>query len=147
MFFTLDIRRARKGDCLILHWGTKKQPGLGLIDGGPANVYKPHLRPRLAEIRAARGLDNDASLPVDFLMVSHIDDDHINGVLELTKELLQAQASQQPLPLKISGVWHNSFDDIIGNSPKELTAAVAASFGAASLAGEPDPDDLKGLDP
>ena len=147
MFFTLDVRRARKGDCLILHYGTKTQPGLGLIDGGPANVYKPHLRPRLAEIRQARGLDDDASLPVDFLMVSHIDDDHINGVLELTKELLQAQQSQQPLPLKISGVWHNSFDDIIGNSPKELTAAVTASFGAASLSGETDPDDLKGLDP
>jgi len=147
MFFTLDIRRARKGDCLILHWGTKKEPGLGLIDGGPANVYKPHLKPRLEEIRQARGLDDDASLPVDFLMVSHIDDDHINGVLELTKELLEAKQSQQPLALKINGVWHNSFDDIIGNSPKELTAAVTAQFGAASLSGDPDPDDLKGLDP
>ncbi|HET6975796.1 MAG TPA: hypothetical protein VFI24_05710 [Pyrinomonadaceae bacterium] len=147
MFLTLDVRRARKGDCLILHYGTKKEPGLGLIDGGPANVYKPHLKPRLAEIREARGLEEDASLPVDFLMVSHIDDDHINGVLELTKELLEAKQSQEPLALKISGVWHNSFDDIIGNNPKELTAAFTAQFGAASLSGDPDPDDLKGLDP
>ena len=145
MFFTLDVRRARKGDCLILHYGTKKQPGLGLIDGGPSGVYKPHLKPRLAEIREARGLDADATLPVDFLMVSHIDDDHINGVLELTKELLEAKHSQEPLPLKINGVWHNSFDDIIGNSPKELTAAVTAQFGAASLSG--DPGDFPGLDP
>src|SRR5215204_2070898 len=106
MFFTLDVRRARKGDCLILHYGTKKQPGLGLIDGGPSGVYKPHLKPRLAEIREARGLDAEATLPVDFLMVSHIDDDHINGVLELTKELLEAKHSQAPLPLKINGVWH-----------------------------------------
>jgi hypothetical protein len=147
MFFTLDVRRARKGDCLILHYGTKKQPGLGLIDGGPANVYKPHLKPRLEEIRQARKLEADASLPVDFLMVSHIDDDHINGVLELTKELLEAKQSQEPLALKINGVWHNSFDDIIGNNPKELTAAVTAQFGAASLSGDPDPGDLKGLDP
>ena len=147
MFFTLDVRRARKGDCLILHYGTTKQPGLGLIDGGPANVYKPHLKPRLAEIRQARVLEDEASLPVDFLMVSHIDDDHINGVLELTKELIEAKQSQEPLALKISGVWHNSFDDIIGNNPKELTAAVSASYGAASLSGETDPDALKGLDP
>ena len=147
MFFTLDVRRARKGDCLLLHWGTKKQPGLGLIDGGPPNVYKPHLKPRLEEIRQARGLDDDAPLPVDFLMVSHIDDDHINGVLELTKELLEAKQSQEPLALKISGVWHNSFDDIIGNNPKELTAAFTASFGEASLARDPSPDDLNGLDP
>lgn len=147
MYFTLDVRRARKGDCLILHYGTKKEPGLGLIDGGPANVYKPHLKPRLGEIRKARGLKSDATLPVDFLMVSHIDDDHINGVLELTKELLEAKQSQQPLALKISGVWHNSFDDIIGNNPAELTAAVTAQFGTASLSGDPDPGDLKGLDP
>jgi hypothetical protein len=147
MIFTLDVRRARKGDCLILHWGSKKQPGLGLIDGGPSNVYKPHLKPRLEEIRQTRGLDDDAPLPVDFLMVSHIDDDHINGVLELTKELLEAQQSQEPLAVKISGVWHNSFDDIIGNSPKELTAAVTASFGEASLSRDPSPDDLNGLDP
>ena len=65
MFFTLDVRRARKGDCLILHYGTEAKPGLALIDGGPSNVYKPHLKPRLAEIREARGLDPDATLPVD----------------------------------------------------------------------------------
>jgi hypothetical protein len=144
MFFTLDVRRARKGDCLILHYGSKKEPGLGLIDGGPSNVYKPHLKPRLAEIREARGLDPEETLPVDFLMVSHIDDDHIQGVLELTKELLQTKQAQQPLPLKIRAVWHNTFDDIIGNNPKELTAAVTAQFGAASLAGDVD---VEGLDP
>ena len=143
MIFSLDIRRAKKGDCLVLHFGSKAEPGLGLIDGGPSQVYGPHLKPRLQEIRKLRKLGPDEPLPVDFLMVSHIDDDHINGVLELTKELLQAQAAQKRLPLKIKGVWHNTFDDIIGNSPKELTAAVTAQFGAASLTGEPD---VEGLD-
>jgi len=85
MFFTLDVRRARKGDCLILHYGTKKEPGLALIDGGPSNVYEPHLKPRLAEIREARGLDPDATLPVDWMMVSHIDDDHIEASLNSRK--------------------------------------------------------------
>ena len=142
MFFTLDVRRARKGDCLVLHYGSADDPGLGLIDGGPANVYKPQLKPRLAEIRKMRGLDPDEPLPVDMLMVSHIDDDHINGVLELTKELVQAKDAQQPLPLKIKGVWHNTFDDIIGNNPKELTASVTAQFGAASLSGDVDTEGL-----
>jgi len=142
MFFTLDVRRARKGDCLILHYGSKKEPGLALIDGGPSNVYKPHLKPRLAEIRKARGLADTASLPVDFLMVSHIDDDHIKGVLELTKELIEADG---PIPLKIKGVWHNTFDDIIGNNPDKLTAAVTALFGTASLSG--DGQEVEGLDP
>jgi tRNA A37 threonylcarbamoyladenosine modification protein TsaB len=144
MFLTLDVRRARKGDCLILHYGSKDDPGLMLIDGGPSGVYTPHLKPRLETIREARGLGPNASLPVDLLMVSHIDDDHINGVLELTKELLEAKAARRPLPFKLQGIWHNTFDDIIGNSPKELTAAVTAQFGAASLSGEAD---VEGLDP
>ncbi len=142
MIFTLDVRRARKGDCLIVHYGTKAEPGLMLIDGGPAEVYKPFLKPRLAEIRKARGLGANATLPVDLLMVSHIDDDHIKGVLELTKEMVETQG---PKPLKINGLWHNTFDDIIGNNPDHLRAAVTASFGTASLSG--DGEEVEGLDP
>jgi len=142
MIFTLDVRRARKGDCLIVHYGTKAEPGLMLIDGGPAEVYKPFLKPRLAEIRKARGLGANATLPVDLLMVSHIDDDHIKGVLELTKEMIETQG---PKPLKINGLWHNTFDDIIGNNPDHLRAAVTASFGTASLSG--DGEEVEGLDP
>ena len=58
MFFTLDVRRARKGDCLVLHYGSADDPGLALIDGGPANVYKPFLKPRLDEIRKMRAGEN-----------------------------------------------------------------------------------------
>jgi len=144
MIFSLDVRRARKGDCLLVHYGSKADPGLVLIDGGPSQVYNPHLKPRLAEIRKARGLGSDESLVVDLAMVSHIDDDHINGILELMRELIASLDAQEPLPLKLRSFWHNSFDDIIGNNSKELVAAVRASFGAASLNGEPD---TEGLDP
>jgi hypothetical protein len=143
MIFSLDVQRARKGDCLLLHYGTKDDPGLALIDGGPGQVYKPHLKPRLTQIRKARGLGSDESLPIDVLMVSHIDDDHIKGLLELTNELVNAKDSKQPLPLKVSSVWHNTFDDIIGNKPDELLASVQASFGAAALSGEPDTEGLE----
>ncbi len=144
MIFSLDVRRARKGDCLIVHYGAKENPHLVLIDAGPAQVYGPHLKPRLAQVRKARGLPADASLPIDLMMVSHIDDDHIKGLLELTKELVDAKDSMKPLPLKVASFWHNTFDDIIGKSPKELKSAVTAHFGAASLSGEPD---TEGLDP
>ena len=46
MIFSLDVRRARKGDCLLLHFGSADSPGLVMIDGGPKAVYTPHLRPR-----------------------------------------------------------------------------------------------------
>jgi hypothetical protein len=133
MIFSLDVRRARKGDCLILHCGTKAKPRLIMIDGGPKSVYKPHLRPRLLEIRQARGLGSHQPLLVDLLMVSHVDDDHIQGILDLTRELRDAGA-QAPM-IRVASLWHNSFDDVIGNDPQELTASVSGGFGPASLNG------------
>lgn len=142
--FSLDVRRARKGDCLLLHYGTDATPGLMLIDGGPSKVYGPHLKPRLLAIRQARGLNPEEALPVDLLLVSHIDDDHIKGILELTQELIAA-ADERSTPLvRIRSLWHNAFDDIIGNDPHRLLSSVTATFGAASLSGETPVD---GLDP
>jgi hypothetical protein len=133
MIFSLDVRRARKGDCLLLHYGTKAKPRLALIDGGPRGVYGPHLKPRLLEVRRARDLDSHLPLPVDLLMVSHVDDDHIQGILDLTREV--RGASGVPF-VRLRRLWHNSFDEVIGKDPKELTDSVAAQFGAASLEGE-----------
>jgi hypothetical protein len=50
----------------------KIKPSLAVIDGGPKQVYAPHLKPRLLELREARGLDSQSPLPVDLLMVSHV---------------------------------------------------------------------------
>jgi hypothetical protein len=137
MIFSLDVRRARKGDCLLLHFGSADSPGLVMIDGGPKAVYTPHLRPRLMEIRAARDLEDHEPLPVDLLMVSHVDDDHIQGILDFTKEL---RATVGAPFVRVKRLWHNSFDAIIGKDPKELKAGVVASFGPASIEGEL-PDD------
>jgi hypothetical protein len=133
MIFSLDVRPARKGDCLLLHYGTAAKPGLVMIDGGPKSVYGPHLKPRLIAIRQARGLDAQSPLPVDLLMVSHVDDDHIQGILDLTREL--REASGVPF-VRIRRLWHNSFDELIGNDPTELTGKVTAQFGSAALTGD-----------
>jgi hypothetical protein len=52
MRFTMDVIRARKGDCLMLHYGTKQDPRLMMIDGGPSSVFAPHLKPRIDQIRS-----------------------------------------------------------------------------------------------
>lgn len=140
MIFSLDVRRARKGDCLLLHFGSKDDPGLVLIDGGPKSVYKPHLKPRLDQIRKARGLEKNDSLIVDLLMVSHVDDDHIQGILDLTKEEVAAQMAHRPQLLNVQSFWHNSFDDVINHTPKELTASFKNQFGAAATNGGNFPD-------
>ncbi|SEI09347.1 hypothetical protein [Tardiphaga sp. OK245] len=131
MFFSLDVLPARKGDCLMLHYGTEDKPRLMLIDGGPADVYTPHLKPRLEMIRTARTLDDGKPLPVEVVMVTHIDDDHINGILELTEEQRQ---NAPGLRLKVSSLWFNSLDDLL--STDEVVAGRNAT--SSVLAGMDD---------
>jgi hypothetical protein len=127
MFFSMEVRRARKGDCLLLHYGSRDNPGLVMIDGGPSAVFGPHLRPRLQEIRKKR-VKGDKPLQVDLLMVSHVDDDHIQGILDLTRELREAADERRPQLVQILGLWHNSFDNIISHNMKPLTASVTAAL-------------------
>lgn len=128
--FTLEALPAHKGDCLLLHYGTDEHPRLVLIDGGPGGTYDPHLRPRLLELREERGLPEGTPLWIELIMVSHVDDDHINGILDLAGELRQARELDRPEILEIGTLWHNAFDDIIGND--EIGQAATAVFGAAS---------------
>jgi hypothetical protein len=143
MILTLETRRAKKGDCLLLHYGTKTLPRLMLIDAGPSGVYQPQLVPRLDQIRQARQLSPQQTLSVDVVMVSHVDDDHIKGILDLTKKLTTQKKDQEPLYLKTRTLWHNSFDDVLKTTPDELTAA---GFGPASMNAAidatTDPDEL-----
>src|ERR1041384_712129 len=141
MTFSLDVVRARKGDCLILHYGSADDPHLMLIDGGPKSVYGPHLRPRLEQIRKERGLSDRDPLLIDLLMVSHVDDDHIQGILDLTKELITSEMEHKSPLVQVLDFWHNSFENVINSTPDELTASFTSKFGAASMGGDP-PDDL-----
>ena len=62
MIFTLEALQAKYGDSLLLHYGTKKDPKLIIIDGGPAGVFDKSMRPRLEALKAKRSPDDP--LPV-----------------------------------------------------------------------------------
>ncbi|HTU65372.1 MAG TPA: hypothetical protein VMF52_05460 [Steroidobacteraceae bacterium] len=115
--FTLEALEAKEGDSLLLHYGTKDKPRLIVIDGGPKDVFKNSLSPRLKAIRAARG---GGVMEVRMIMVSHIDGDHITGILDLTKELRQAQDSGANPAYDVLTLWHNSFDDIVAKFSAEV---------------------------
>jgi len=133
MPLTLEALPARHGDCLLLHYGAADEPKLVLIDGGPAQVWNDALKKRLDELRAAQALEDHEGLTIRLLMVSHIDDDHIRGILEMTDLLCERRDDQKPLPYRIAELWHNSFDDIVGNNADRLhTASMAAVAGAAT---------------
>lgn len=134
MPFELEALPAHKGDALLLHFGTDAAPRLGVIDGGPSDVYEPQIKRRLGEIRSERGIPANQPLPIDWLMVSHIDDDHIVGILELTRVLTQAKDDNDALIYRIQDIWHNTFDDLLKTTPDDLKASITAQFGAASSA-------------
>jgi ribonuclease BN (tRNA processing enzyme) len=121
----LEALRAKFGDSLLLHFGTAEEPRLVLIDGGPPGVYNDALKPRLQQLREERGLDAATPLAIDLAMVSHVDADHIAGLLDLVRKLKDLHDSHQPVPWKIDEFWHNSFDDILGN--QEVTVASTGS--------------------
>ena len=137
MIFSLDVCRARKGDCLLLHYGTKDEPRPDHDRRRATGVYTPHLKPRLArDPQGARARRRTTPLPVDLLMVSHVDDDHIKGMLELTSELIAA-ADRQPLRAaawRASGTTASTTSS--DNEPEELTAGFERSLrsGAATCA-------------
>lgn len=125
MLFTLEALHAKHGDSLLLHYGRPSNPKLIVIDGGPAGVYKGSLKPRLAELKETRS--PASPLAIRMLMVSHLDDDHINGVLAFLNDLVDKQDNNEELPFNIITLWHNSFDDIVGNESQEMLNALGAA--------------------
>lgn len=125
MLFTLEALHAKHGDSLLLHYGKPKSPKLIVIDGGPAGVYKNFLRKRLDELKENRS--KNAPLSIRMLMVSHLDDDHINGVLAFLNDLVRNQEDGEEVPFDIATLWHNSFDDIVGNESQEMVKALSAA--------------------
>jgi hypothetical protein len=140
MIFTLEVLKASEGDCLLLHWGDPNDPKLGIIDGGPGRTYEDHLKPRLIKIAEERKLDQ---LPIEFSMVSHVDNDHIVGIDKLFRDLV-SDVGKNPRPFDVKRLWHNTFDDIVGNKLDAHYTKVTASF-TASAGGELTPGDLSSM--
>lgn len=112
MLLTLEALDASEGDCLLLLYGTARRPRLMAIDGGPRATCGRTLLPRLLELRAASPRP-DAPLPLELLVVTHVDSDHIAGVVALTGRLRELQQRNAELPITIRELWHNSFDSVL----------------------------------
>lgn len=131
MLFTLEVLKAKHGDSLLLHCGTNDNPKIMIIDGGPAGVFNATLKPRLQEISDKLQL---APLPLSMVMISHIDDDHINGIKALTDFMLTEKAGKRPAPYDVENFWCNNFDDIVGNIQLPKVAGAGANASVASVA-------------
>ena len=143
---TFEALNAKHGDSILLRYDDAGEQRLWVIDGGPGGVFKGSLWPRLEELKG-----DEEALRIDLAMVSHIDDDHINGMLQLSRSLVKAKDKGKTPPLDIRRFWHNGFREIVGGSEaaiapvakeaslaaaKDDLAEIAAKFGIDSHAGQ-----------
>jgi len=130
MAFSLEAVSAKQGDCLLLHWGDAKAPRHALIDGGPSGVYEQWLKPRLGVLAHP-----DRPAELELVLVSHIDDDHIHGVLDLFGESIEAEQDELTAPCIIKRLWHNAFRELTGSALTDASAELDA--GASVREGVP----------
>jgi hypothetical protein len=137
----LTVFRSDKGDCLLVTSadGSRRM----LVDGGMRTSYTPHVAPALGRVqRGGRDLD--------LVYVSHIDQDHIAGVLQLLDDLVawrvhdyqrthgnpRHPAPEAPRPPDVKAIWHNAFHETIGKNAgpiEDMLAAKAAIFSGAEF--------------
>lgn len=93
----IEMLPANEGDCILVtipHEGVRI-----LIDGGTSETYTSCLRERLLQIK-------EEGKGIDLLVVTHIDNDHIGGIIELLKE--NGSFAESKI-IKIQNIWHNSY--------------------------------------
>ncbi len=95
--FRIEMLPAAHGDCLWIEYGDGREVHRILIDGGPAHAY-PALRERILHLPAGERR-------FDLLVITHIDADHIEGVVRL---LLDAEA----LDCRFERIWFNGRDQL-----------------------------------
>jgi beta-lactamase superfamily II metal-dependent hydrolase len=77
----IEALNASNGDAAIVrHKGIQDHAVIGLIDGGPTSALKRSIKPALT----THGISDQAG-GLDWVAVSHIDSDHIGGVLGLVR--------------------------------------------------------------
>lgn len=141
--FRLEMLPARCGDCLLLEYGAPGASRLVVIDGGLGETAAV-LWKRLESLRLER---QQETLEIELLVVTHIDNDHIVGIIELLE-------AAHPT-LKIHDIWFNGRPQLMGlpaagnavaapEQPGDLLGGDAAGPGRTAAAALPTPADLLG---
>lgn len=128
---TLHVVQARFGDCLILKYGTSAKPRYLLVDGGPPETFDKHLDTTIRTIVTTGKLD--------LVVLSHVDNDHIVGLLDLFATLEEDMTNGDPARVKVGGLWHNSFAKTL-DPDSQITQRMQAMMFAASQASLAMPD-------
>jgi len=104
--FRIDMLPAREGDCLIVSYGSEESPHRILIDGGRKATY--------SDLKGYLSSLPESERVFELLIVSHVDRDHIEGVLALFDD---------PEPLvTFKDIWFNGYHHLKGEDFEEFSA-------------------------
>jgi beta-lactamase superfamily II metal-dependent hydrolase len=125
----LTVFQSAEGDCLLLTGADRKRM---LIDGGMNPSYREHVAETLSGMKK-----------LDLVYVSHIDADHISGILRMVDDLVEwrvhdfesKKGSKKkakkpptfPRPPEIAHIWHNAFHEQVGDNAGEIENMLAAN--------------------
>src|SRR5688572_22516169 len=116
----LTVFQSDKGDCMLLTGADGRRM---LVDGGMRSSYSAHVAPALGQ------LFKDGKT-IDVVYVSHIDQDHIAGVLQMMNDEVawrihefqlrndnpNHKEPEAPRPPKVKAIWHNAFHQQIAKN-------------------------------
>ena len=146
----LTVFQSGKGDCLLVTGAGGERV---LVDGGMAGAYSAHVAPTLGALRAQ-------NVALDLVYVSHIDQDHISGVLRMLDDAVAwrvhdhqvapgnphgnpaHKVPKAPRPPEVKAIWNNAFHDQVDkNNADRIEDMLAAS--ASVLSGTEDAQLMK----
>jgi len=134
----ITVFQSDKGDCLLLEG---RDGGCVLADGGMPDTYTRHVSPHLNKMR-----ENGRKL--DAVYVSHIDEDHIAGILQMMDDEVEwrifdyqtgiakngnARRPESLRPPEVDCIWHNAFHEQVSDNNGDIEDVLAATV--AVLAG------------
>jgi beta-lactamase superfamily II metal-dependent hydrolase len=128
----ITVFQSDKGDCLLVEGADESRV---LVDGGMADTYSRFVAPYLNEL-------HEAGKKLDAVYVSHIDEDHISGILQMMDDAVAwriydyqtttggndgFKEPDSKRPPAVDRVWHNAFHEQVGDNTGEIEDMLAAT--------------------
>jgi Metallo-beta-lactamase superfamily len=110
---SIEMLPAARGDCLWIEYGSGDDVHRVLIDGGIASTQH-HIRKRIEELQPDKRR-------FDLLVITHIDLDHIAGVLGLLRD--------PPEGLRFADVWFNGWEQLLAAEKTQDDGILGAKLG------------------
>lgn len=121
MTLSLEMLPAREGDCILLSYADGARKRHILVDGGRAATWKD-LKKRVENIP-------DDEREFELLVISHVDRDHIEGVVTLL--------SDTNCPITFKDIWFNGYGHLKAVDEEDFGALQGEKLTALLLDGRP----------